>query len=77
MREGTKVGRTAGAWGDLTRRTTLARELAIYLRTLLHASFHHSGVNWLCVRSALVSQEQTRDTIAATMQTRLDSGDSQ
>ena len=24
-REGTKVGRTAGAWGDLTRRTTLER----------------------------------------------------
>ena len=38
----------------------LTHELAIYLRTLLRASFRRSGVNRLCARSALVSHEQTR-----------------
>ena len=62
-REGTKVGRTADAWGDLTRTekdNSQARELTMYLCTLLRASFHRSGVNRLCARSALVSHEQTR-----------------
>ena len=57
----TKVGRTAGAWGDITRRTnSRAPELAIYLRMYLCVSFHRSGVNSFPARSALVLHEQTR-----------------
>ena len=44
------------------------RKLAIYLRMLLPASFHRSGVNRLRARSALVPHERTRilRTVAAT-----------
>ena len=41
-----------------------ASELAIYLRTYLHAAFHRSGMNSLGARSALVLHES--HTVAAT-----------
>ena len=57
------VDKTVGGVTSL-KDNSRAPELVIYLRAYLHTSFHHSGVNSLHARSALVLHEQTR--IAAT-----------
>ena len=65
MREGTKVGRTAGVATALGRQLSNAcMNYQFIFHTYLHVSFHHSGINSLRVGSALVLHEQTR--IAAT-----------
>ena len=67
MREGIKVDRTAGGITSLEGQLVNSRvpEIAIYLHMYLHASFHRSGINSLCVCSALVLHKQTH--IAATI----------
>ena len=67
MREGTTVGRTAGGVTSLEGQlmNSQAPEIAVYLHMYLPASFHRSGINSLCARSALVLHEQTH--IAATI----------
>ena len=54
-RKGTNVDRTA-RWGDITRRATgelyRAPEIAIYLRTYLRASLHHSTATYACIPPA-------------------------
>ena len=69
MRQGTKVGRTAGWVASLERQMVSSRapEIAIYSCTYIYActSFHWSSVNSLRAHSTLVLHEQTRIQVAA------------
>ena len=60
MREGTKIGRTAGGVTSLEGQLLSTRTSDLFMR----ASFHCSGINSLHAHSMLVLHEQTR--IAAT-----------